>query len=89
MADIVGEIKKLVKENKLVIGADETLKGLRTGKFTKIFLASNCSEQLKEDIMHYVGIAGVEVVDTGIVNDELGDICKKPYSIAVMGLLKE
>lgn len=89
MADMVGEIKKLLKEERLVIGADETMKGLRTGRFEKVYLASNCSERLREDIGHHAGIAGVEVVDTGIVNDELGDICKKPFSIAVMGLLKE
>ena len=89
MADIVAEIKKLVKEERIVIGADETIKGLRTGRFEKIYLASNCSDKIKEDISHYADIAGVEVVDTGVANDELGDVCKKPFSISVMGLLKQ
>ncbi|MBU2560820.1 MAG: ribosomal L7Ae/L30e/S12e/Gadd45 family protein [Nanoarchaeota archaeon] len=88
MADVVAEIKKLLKEKKLVIGKDETLKGLRQGKFAKIFLASNCSDELKGDIGHYASIAGVEVVETSIQNTELGDICKKPFSIAVISLLK-
>ncbi|MBW2972693.1 ribosomal L7Ae/L30e/S12e/Gadd45 family protein [Candidatus Woesearchaeota archaeon] len=88
MADIVAEIKKLLKEDKLVIGKDETLKGLRTGKFVKVFLSANCPAVLKEDIEHYASLAGVEVVDTGLQNVELGDICKKPFSIAAIGLLK-
>ncbi len=89
MVDIVTEIKKLIKEDKLVIGADETLKGLRTGRFEKIFLAGNCPEDLKGDIEHFASLGEVEVVDTGIQNTELGDICKKPFAIAVMGLAKQ
>ena len=88
MADIIAELKKLLKEDKLVLGADEVLKGLRTGRFSKIYIAANCPEQLKGDIEHYASISDVEVVDTGLQNEELGDICKKPFSIAVMGLIK-
>ncbi|MFH1064347.1 MAG: ribosomal L7Ae/L30e/S12e/Gadd45 family protein [Candidatus Woesearchaeota archaeon] len=88
MADIVTEIKKLIKEDKLVIGADETLKGLRKDRFEKIFLAGNCPEILKSDIEHLASLSEVEIVDTGIQNTELGDICKKPFAISVMGLVK-
>jgi ribosomal protein L30E len=89
MADVIAEIKKEIKEGNLVIGADKTLKGLRTGQFSKIYLAANCPDVLKKDIEQYASMADVEVVDTGIQNDELGDICKKPFSIAVMGLTKQ
>lgn len=88
MADVISEIKQLLKEEKLVIGADRTIKGINTGKFVKIYIASNCSDQLRENIVHYADIASVEVVDAGIPNDELGDVCKKPFSISVMGIKK-
>ncbi len=88
MADVIAEIKKLIKEDKLVIGKDEVLKGLRTGKFEKVFLAKNCPAELKEDLEKYAPMSGVELVETDIQNTELGDICKKPFSIAVLGLLK-
>jgi ribosomal protein L30E len=88
MANLVAEIKKLLKENKLVIGKDEVMKGLRQGKFAKIYFASNCPASLKEDATHYASIAGVELVEAGLQNVELGDVCKKPFSIAVIGLLK-
>lgn len=89
MADTIAEIKKLVKEGKLVVGADKTLKLLKAGALSKIYLAANCPAQLRQDIEHYTGIGEVEVVDTGLQNEELGDICKKPFSIAVMCLKKE
>ncbi len=88
MADMVTEIKKLMKDKKLIVGSDETLKGLRTGKLAKIYLADNCPASMREDIARYAGIDGVEIVETRMQNTELGDICKKPFAISVMGLQK-
>jgi ribosomal protein L30E len=88
MADVLIEIKKLLKENKLVFGKDEVMKGLRSGRFSKIYFASNCPAALRDDVTHYASIAGVEMAEVGLQNVELGDVCKKPFSIAVIGLLK-
>ncbi|HII71271.1 TPA: 50S ribosomal protein L30 [Candidatus Woesearchaeota archaeon] len=81
-------MKKLLKDDKLIIGKDLTLKGLREGKLSKVYMASNCPEDLKEDIQHYAEIAEVEVEELSISNSELGDICKRPHYIAVMGVRK-
>ena len=88
MVDIIKEIKKLMAENKLIVGADEVMKGLRKGSISKVYIAANCPAELKEGLAHYTSIGSVEMVETGIQNDELGDICKKPFSISVMGLVK-
>ncbi|MBW2968326.1 ribosomal L7Ae/L30e/S12e/Gadd45 family protein [Candidatus Woesearchaeota archaeon] len=89
MSDIIAEIKKLVKEDRLIMGTERTVKALREGTVEKIFLASNCSEDVRESITHYAEISGAEVVDAGLQNDELGDICKRPHPIAVLGLVKQ
>ena len=44
------ELKKALKEKTLVLGADRTLKRLQNGKCKKVFLASNCPENLKRKI---------------------------------------
>ena len=88
MADVVGEIKKLIKEDKLVIGTERTMKLLKTGKVQKVYLATNCPEDVRESVEHYAEIGGVEVVDSGLQNTDLGDICKKPFQIAVIALPK-
>ena len=88
MSDIIAEIKTGVKENKLIFGAEETMKALRNGQVDKIYLAANSPINTKEDIMHYAKIAGVEVADTQTRNDDLGNICKKPFAIAVIGRKK-
>ena len=82
------EIKKLLESDKLVIGKDRTLKYLKKGELVKVFLASNLDSESLEDIEHYAALAGTEVVKLTQSNDELGIFCKKPFAIAVMGLLK-
>jgi large subunit ribosomal protein L30e len=82
------EIRKLLKSEKLVIGTDNTMKQLKKGKLQKILLASNCEEKTEKDIEYYAKMSETEVVKTDILNDELGTICKKPFSISVLGVLK-
>lgn len=83
------DIKKLVKEKKVFIGTEQTMKNLKLGNVSKIFLASNCIDNVKEDIKHYSELAGTEVVELDTPNDELGLMCRKPFSISVLGVKKE
>ncbi len=83
------EIKKLIRDEKLIFGRDIALKKLRLGKVEKIFLAKNCNEELKKDIEYYKNINKFEVAQLSIPNDELGMICKKPFSISIAVKLKE
>lgn len=85
ITDINEEIKKLVAGTKAIIGTEKTLKELKTGKLSKIFLAKNVSELTRKDIETYAKITSVEIVNLNVRNDELGVICRKPYSIAVLG----
>ncbi len=84
--DEIVEIKKLLKEERLVMGKDEVLKGLRGSSVKKVFMAKNTPEDLKQDVNHYAEIAGVEVVELKQDNAELGDICKRPHYIAVLAV---
>ena len=86
--DNITEIKKLLEEKKLVIGAQRTLKNLRAGKVGKIFVCNNPPEDTKKDLDHYCKISGVEMIDLDVPNDELGLLCKKPFSIAVLSTHK-
>ncbi len=80
----IQDIKKAIKEKKIIIGADITLKKLRIGKLKKIYLASNCRKDTREDIIHYAKLNNVEVINLEKTNEELGILCKKPFSISVL-----
>jgi large subunit ribosomal protein L30e len=82
------EIRKLLTSKKLIIGEDEVLKNARKGTLVKVYVASNAKELLLKDLDRYGKISGFVVMDTKIPNDELGTVCKKPYSISTIGILK-
>jgi large subunit ribosomal protein L30e len=82
------ELRKLIKEKKLLVGTDRTLKALKLGNIEKVFMAANCADKLKDDIKHYSKLSKASVSQLRYPNDELGILCKKPYSISVLGLLK-
>ncbi len=88
MATAMDELRKALQGKKAIIGADKSIKNLKLGKLKKIFIAVNCPAKLKEDIRYYSKEAGCEIKQLRVPNDELGTICKKQFSIAVIGLLK-
>ena len=82
------EIKKLLKSDKLILGTELTLKSLKRGELERVFLSNNCPSNIRDDIEHYTKLSNTEVVEVGMPNDQLGDLCKKPFSISIIGLLK-
>ncbi|MBC8494532.1 ribosomal L7Ae/L30e/S12e/Gadd45 family protein [archaeon] len=86
--EILIEIKKLIGSEKLIIGADRVLKYLKAGKIEKVILASNCNKDVFGEIEHFANFSEVKIEKLDIPNDELGTVCKKPFSVAVVGILK-
>jgi large subunit ribosomal protein L30e len=82
------ELKKLLAANKLTVGKEKTMKALRNSQLRKVFLASNAQPGLAKDIEYYRGMAGVEVETLGLTNEEVGQVCRKPFSISVLGVLR-
>jgi large subunit ribosomal protein L30e len=84
----VAEIQKNINSKNMIIGTDESLKALRNGRLAKVFLTSNCPSNVKADFEHYAKLSNVEVINLPIPNDELSIVCKKPFSISVVGFSK-
>lgn len=84
----IDDIKKGLKEGKAVIGTKRVIKSLKLGKLAEVYLTSNCPLDVKEDIRYYSKLAKVKVIQLKQANDELGVICKKPFAISVLGLVK-
>ena len=78
------ELKEAVKEKKLIIGTDRTIKNLKMHKVKKVYIASNCKKDIEEDIQHYCKLYNINLTKVKENNEELGVICKKPFSISVL-----
>lgn len=88
ISDMALQIRKLLDANKLVIGTERSLKLLRAGKLSDVLLASNCTLITEETFNKYGALAGTEIKKLALPSDELGVICKKPFAISVLGILK-
>ena len=85
---ILKQLKKDLESKKVVIGAQRTLKLLRQGKIARVLVAQNTTNVLKDDLAYYSKNGGFEIVALDVPNEELGVLCKKPFSISLLGILK-
>lgn len=80
------ELKEALKQkNKVIIGTEKTLKLLKKGQLTSIYLSSNCPSHVKQDVEHYAKLHEIKVIMLKQSNEELGVMCKKPFSISILG----
>jgi ribosomal protein L30E len=82
------QIRKLIEEKKVTIGATATGKALRAGTLKTVVIASNAATQTRETLVRSAGLAGVAVDGIAISNDALGTMCKKPFAIQALGIRK-
>ena len=82
------EIKKMLKAGNFIVGTQRTMKGMKHGKVQKVLVSSNCPARVEKAINHYASMSGTELHKLEYPNDELGIICKKPFSISVLAFLK-
>lgn len=79
------QLKSQLLSGKVVVGMDCVMKNLKSGVLKRIFIASNCRQDVREDLHHYAKLQDVEVVDVDLSNEELGILCKKNFMVSVVG----
>ena len=83
---IVDEIRKLLSEGKLLVGTKSVKKALNANKVSKIFVSSNAPALVKSEVNHLAKIGGIEVVHLEETNAAVGVICRKPFSVSLLGV---
>ena len=81
------DIKTDILSGKAVIGKEAVLKSLKNKKLSKVYLASNCPDELKKDIEYYSKLTGTKVIVLDKDNEELGILCKKNFFVSILGIL--
>ncbi|MFH0936205.1 MAG: ribosomal L7Ae/L30e/S12e/Gadd45 family protein [Candidatus Woesearchaeota archaeon] len=77
-------LKKALKDQKLVYGAKQTIKNIKRGSVKEVFLASNTSQNIKNDLKYYSKIANIKVSELKQNSEELAIICKKNFLVSVV-----
>ena len=82
----ITKIKKAIDDKKLIIGSQRVVKELKRSKLLEVFITANCENRVKEDLKHYSSMQKVKLTSLDINNEELGVICKKPFSVSIIGI---
>ena len=84
----IDNLRKALKEGKLKTGLEETNKLLKKDKVKEVFVASNCPENWENTLKKYCEITKCKFSKLKENSNEVGAICKKPFSIVVCCYLK-
>ena len=89
IAENVLKIKKALDEEKVIIGTKQVMEGLREGTIKEVYVSVNCPTEVLKDVEQLASISAIEIINLKQANDELGVVCKKPFSISVMAIKNE
>lgn len=87
MVSLEAEIRNVLRTGKVVLGARRTLKLAKLGKLRAIIMASAAPPEIKSDVRYYAKLSGIPVFEYRGTSIELGALCGKPFSVAVIGVI--
>ncbi|MEA3229603.1 MAG: ribosomal L7Ae/L30e/S12e/Gadd45 family protein [archaeon] len=87
--DIETKIKKAAEDDGLVIGVKSVIAKAQLRGLNDIILSSNCPDVLVSNVSHVAELSEIPVERFNKNSRDLGEICRKPFTIAVLGILKK
>jgi ribosomal protein L30E len=78
------DLRDAMKKEKLVFGTAQTIKNLKKGTTKKIFLASNCGDEIENNIKHYAKMNKIEVIKLDKPRAEISVFCRKNFPVSVI-----
>ncbi len=82
-------IKNAVKENKVILGYNRTIKEIKTKKPKLVVYANNIPKDKLENIIHNTKLAKIDVEKYPDDSVNLGLVCGKPFSVSVLVIKRE
>jgi ribosomal protein L30E len=83
----INELKKTLKEKKPIYGYEVAVKKLKNDELEVIYVADNFDR--KTELLRLGHVYSTKVVELKEDNNELGVVCRKPFSIAVISFTKK
>jgi ribosomal protein L30E len=83
------EMKKVLKDGEIIIGDKQVRKALLKGNAKMVIVASNASDEIKEDFKRYAGLSDIKYYEYPDSSKELGYKCAKPFPILSIAITKE
>ena len=86
MIDVDKAIATAVKTGKVSFGVNAATQNAKTGKAKMIILASNCPQDIKDDVEYYCKLSKVPVMTYKGASMDLAEVCNKPFIISALSI---
>ena len=86
MINVEKAIATAVKTGKVSLGANAAIQNAKTGKAKMIILASNCPQDIKDDIEYYCKLSKIPVMTYKGASMDLAEVCNKPFIISALSI---
>lgn len=87
MADISNDIRLAVDSGETAIGTHSVIRSIRSNGAKLIIVASKNKEENLRDVEHMAKIASIKVVEYEGSPVDLGTLCGKPFSVAMLSII--
>lgn len=84
MSDVETIVRSALKSGKYYLGIRRTIKALKKGEAKVVVVSKNCPEEFLNEIKKF----SVPVFVFEGTNMQLGEFCRKPFSISSMAILE-
>ena len=89
MIDVAREIRRAVDTGKVIIGTDRTEKSLFEGSIKLVIFSDNCPKNIKREISYKSSLRKIPTHAVDLSSMKLGEICGKPFPIAVLSVIDQ
>ena len=84
--DLKKIIKDAVKENRVILGYDRSIKEIKTKRPKIVIYANNIPKDKLDNIIHNANLAKIDAKEYQDDNVNLGLVCGKPFSVSVLAV---
>lgn len=85
MSKLTENLQREIEENRALYGSKVALKQLKKEAVEKIYISNDCPPDIEEKIK----AAKANIIKLEITKEMLKDLCKTPFNISVVSILKE
>lgn len=79
-------VKKAIKEKRVILGSKRSIEAILRKEAKMVIIAENCPEEYRKDAEKFAKLANVELVHYHGSGVELGELCRKPFSVAMLAI---
>ena len=74
-----------IKENKIIYGAETTIKQAKKNNVEKVYITIDCHEDIEKKLRD----SKLNIIKLTLTKEALKELCKKPFNISVLAIIKE